>query len=68
MFLDYYNRVQGLKKCCTQPFIYVFLTTYTFSKRDWSLITGTGGGGGGLHNGRGACEVLLYEKGGGGEF
>ena len=31
--------------------------------RDWSLITGRGGG---LHNGRGACEVLPLEKGGGG--
>ena len=35
--------------------------------RDWSLITG--GGGGGLQNGRRACEVLplqKLEKGGGG--
>ena len=36
--------------------------------RDWSLITGRGGGGG-LQNGRGggACEVLPLRKGGGGQ-
>ena len=31
--------------------------------RDWSLIT-WGGGGGGLQNGRGACEIILLQKGG----
>ena len=31
--------------------------------RDWSLITGRGGG---LHNGRGAREVFPLRKGGGG--
>ena len=34
-----------------------------FSLRDWSLITGRGGGG--LQNGRGACELLPLGKGGG---
>ena len=33
--------------------------------RDWSLITGRGGG---LRNGRGACEVLPLQKGGGADF
>ena len=33
--------------------------------RDWSLITGRGGG---LQNERGACEVLPQRKGGGKSF
>ena len=38
--------------------------------RDWSLITGRGGGGVGLQNGRGGGQVKFYpyKKGGGKSF